>query len=115
MFFCFLAAIVFSLFCSINKFKFPEELQGQWEYEDDWHYEWFIFNETELFYHKVRKPGTTETKLTMRLTDLDEANGRFVTGNTFFLYKWVDGNLFVMFDEADYPDSSGKWKDLHHY
>lgn len=108
-------AVVFLSSCSINKLHFPEELQGRWEYEDDWYFEWFIFYDSELFYHRVRKPGSTKTKVTMRLTDLDEENGRFVTEDTYFLYKWEDDNLFLMFDEGDYPDPEGEWKDVHPY
>jgi hypothetical protein len=114
-FFCLLTAIMSFSSCNINKLQFPEELQGQWEYEEQWHFEWFIFYESELFYHRVQKPGSTEDKVTMRLTDLDEANRRFVTEDMYFLYKWEDGNLFLMFDEVDYPDPEGEWKDVHPY
>jgi len=112
---CLLGMILFLLgSCSLFYDDFPEELQGRWEYEDAWNFEWFVVEGYELYYCRSGIYGSVEDERTMYLTECDESSGRLTTTDLFVLYRWEEAQLYFAYGEDDFP-SDPEWKDVHPY
>lgn len=109
-------AVLALVFCACSLFfvDFPAELQGRWEFEDQFYYEWFVIEGSELYYCRHRISGSNVDERTMNLLEIDQATGRFRTTDLFFLYRWEGEALSFAYAEDDYP-SVPEWKDVDPY